>query len=275
MKIQLGLKGSTDSRQIENRLQYHPDVFEFFTDENDFTKEGLRRLRFDLEWIKSEDVKQIVIHQPMRFHGLFTELIAPEDKCRDLYYFIDKSTNDMLQLAFDYDCQVLVHGSYSRQIQQFIDMWDDVNSARAQAYHRMDAFSALGQDHIMFENSISPIFYYGEPKENTYIYDKGYRLAFDTSHCFIKMHGSNDALLASLKQLQNHIVHYHLVDSMGLTHDSLPLGQGKIAWEQVLPLLNPKASSIYEIVLKDQLDAVEQLKSHEYLLQLTQKLRKA
>lgn len=29
--IQLGLKASCDLEQMESRLKYHPDVFEFFT----------------------------------------------------------------------------------------------------------------------------------------------------------------------------------------------------------------------------------------------------
>ena len=36
----LGLKASTDQRQIRDRLQYHPDVFEFHLTENDFTEAG-------------------------------------------------------------------------------------------------------------------------------------------------------------------------------------------------------------------------------------------
>lgn len=275
LNIQLGLKASTDSEQIEDRLLYKPEVFEFYTCENDFTKDGLRRFRYDFERIRSTGVKHIVMHHPMRFHGQFTELIAPYDKCRDLYNFIDRSTNDLLQLAFDYDAQLLVHGSYSRQTQSYINMWGGTEQARKQAYHRMDSFAALGRDHIMFENSISPIFYYGDEDEDRYILDKGYRLAFDTSHCFIKCRGDNEKLLGSLSRLKDHIVHYHLVDSMGETHDSLQLGKGRIDWERVLPLLNDNATDIYEIILKDQRDASEQVASHEYLLNLAEKLRNA
>ena len=275
LKIQLGLKASTDSEQIEDRLRYKPDVFEFYTSENDFTEDGLKRFRYDFEWIKSKGVQKIVMHHPMRFHGQFTELIAPFDKCRDLYNFIDKSTNDLLQLAFDYDAQLLVHGSYSRQTQSYINMWGGVDQAREQAYRRIDSFADLGKNHIMFENSISPIFYYGDEKEDLYIFEKGYRLACDTSHCFIKNQGSNEKLLASMKRLKEHVVHYHLVDSMGETHDSLPLGKGKIDWEKALPLMNDDATSIYEIILKDQRDASEQVASHEYLLGLADKLRNA
>ena len=67
------------------------------------------------------------------------------------------------------------------------------------------------------------------------------------------------------------IVHYHLVDSNGEFHDSLPLGKGKIDWQAVVPLLNPKATSIYEINLADQRDATEQVASHRYLTNLIAK----
>lgn len=190
MQISLGLKASADLRQVKDRLQYKPEVFEFFTAESDFTNDGLKRLQVAIEEVKAAGVKQIVLHHPMRYRDTFTELIAPQEQCRELYYFIDKSTNDLLQLAFD------------------------------------------------------------------------------TSHCFIKVKANNEELLASLTRLKDQIVHYHLVDSYGQTHDSLTLGQGLIDWRRVLPRLNPAATSIYEINLKDQLDASEQVKSHEYLLNL-------
>ncbi|MGT2636904.1 hypothetical protein ACVRWL_03700 [Streptococcus ratti] len=65
--------------------------------------------------------------------------------------------------------------------------------------------------------------------------------------------------------LKNHIVHYHLVDSNGQEHDSLSLGQGSTDWKRIVPLLNPKATSIYEIDLADMLDPKEQLESHACL----------
>ncbi|MCP0886133.1 TIM barrel protein [Ligilactobacillus sp. WILCCON 0076] len=272
MHIDLGLKASVAPEQLNNRLLYKPDVFEFFTSEEDFTADGLKRLAAAIEKVKATATDKIVLHHPMRYQNEFTEIIAPQSTFPELYYFIDKSTNDLLQLAFDYDVQVLVHGSYSRHTNNFIALYPNLNSAQQAAFSRLDKFTALGQEHIMFENSISPIFYYGEKQEDRSILARNYRLAFDTSHCFIKQNGSNKDLLASLKRLRSQIVHYHLVDSMGKKHDSLPLGKGNIDWKNVLPLLNPNATSIYEIVLKDQTDATEQLQSHEYLLNLANKL---
>ena len=44
------------------------------------------------------------------------------------------------------------------------------------------------------------------------------------------------------------IVHYHLVDSNGEFHDSLPLGKGKIDWQAVVPLLNPKLLQFMKLI---------------------------
>lgn len=267
MKLNLGLKASSDLTQIQDRLAYRPDVFEFFTSENDFSQEGLKNLAQAIKLVK-QTTPNIVLHHPMRFGEYFTELVAPATQFPKLYHFIEKSSHDLLQLAFDYDIQVLIHGSYSRQTQTFIDLYPDFETARAVVFKRILKFQELGQTHIMFENSISNLFYYGDPQEEADILATHCRLAFDTSHCFIKCAGDNAKLLASLKNLQKNIVHYHLVDSLGKTHDSLPLGKGKIDWPAVLPLLNPQATSIYEINLANQNDALEQIQSHQYLTSL-------
>ncbi|KRL01176.1 TIM barrel protein [Liquorilactobacillus capillatus] len=265
----LGLKAGSDPKQVKDRLQYSPVVFEFFTNEADFTSEGIKRLEYDLQWVKAEATNKIILHHPMRFRGEFTELVAPEKKFPELRKFIYQSTEKLLQLAFDNNVQVLVHGSYARHTQFFIDMYPSLAAARQAVYLQLDKLAEWGKDHIMFENSISPIFYYGEREEENTIIARKYRLAFDTSHCFIKCAGDNKILQQSLRHLKEQIVHYHLVDSMGENkHDSLTLGQGKIDWKEVLPLLNPQATSIYEINLRNQEDAKEQVESHRYLTDL-------
>lgn len=268
MRVQLGLKGSTSPSQYQDRLNYHPDVFEFFTQESDFTQEGLKKLRDAIQAVQQQATKKIILHQPMRFQKTtYTELIAPEKQCPELYHFVEQSTIDMLQLANDYNVQVLVHGAYLRKTEMYIAMYQSFDDAQEAAFQRMDHFNEMGHDHIMFENSISPIFCYGDPMLEDRILAHNYRLAFDTSHCFIAEHGSNDKLVASLKHLMNATVHYHLVDSLGQQHDSLVLGTGRIDWQRVLPLLNQnsKASWIYEINLKDPTKAQEQIESYRYM----------
>ena len=136
----------------------------------------------------------------------------------------------------------------------------------------MDHFCHIGKDYIMFENGISKLYSYGNPDFDHLLAEKGYPLAYDISHAFIYLHGDNEALQQSLKTLKDHIVHYHLVDSLGETHNSLTLGHGKIDWAKALPLFNETASIIYEINLKDLTNPVEQLESHAYLKQIAQNL---
>ncbi len=272
--IDLGLKASSQSEQLKNRLSYRPNVFEFYTDEDDFTKEGIKKLTAAILQVKEQGVAHIILHHPMRYKGEYTELVAPQNDFKELNYFIDSSTNQLLQLSFDYNLQTLLHGSYSRHTEKMIALYPSFSEARNVVYQKLDRYANLGQSHIMFENSISRLFYYGCADEDRFILDKKYRLAFDLSHCFIKIKADNPKLCASLKRLKSHIVHYHLVDSMGLTHDSLPLGKGKINWEDVLPLLNENASSIFEIKLANENEATEQVASYHYLIGIYNKLNK-
>ncbi|KRL04382.1 sugar phosphate isomerase/epimerase [Liquorilactobacillus oeni] len=271
-KPELGLKASSSKEQITNRLKYHPKVFEFFTSENDFTTEGLKRLEYAIELVKNEATSKIVLHHPMRFKGEFTELVAPQTIFPDLCHFVQRSTDALLQLSFDHDVQTLLHGSYARHTLKMISLYPSQAKARAYVYDQLDKYAQLGKKHIMFENSFSPLFYYGKEDEDQYIFNKGYRLAFDVSHCFIKDKGSNEQLTASLLRLRDHVVHYHLVDSLGKSHDSLQLGKGSIDWRNVLPCLNPQASSIYEVQLNNENDAKEQVASHQYLTKIYNEL---
>ncbi|MCF6166364.1 Xylose isomerase protein TIM barrel [Furfurilactobacillus rossiae] len=271
MKVLLGLKGSTDPAQYRNRLQYHPDVFEFYLDQHDLTPEGRAHLQDAIDDAKAV-TSRIVMHQPMRYGKWFNEMVTPKKEMPDLYHFLRYSSDTLLDLAVKNDIQLLLHGSYSRQTQHFIDLYPNFETAQHVVFERLDEYAKQGGNHIMFENSISPLFFYGDPHMDQVIFDRNYRLAFDTSHCFIKNHGSNAVLAASLAKLGNHVVHYHLVDSMGLTHDSLTLGLGRIDWARVLPLLNPKASSIFEINLADPTKATEMLNSYDYLKQIAANL---
>lgn len=268
MLAKLGLKASADPQQLQSRLQYHPEVFEFYTSQTNFSSQGLKGLKEAILQVKDQATDKIVLHHPMTFEGEFLEMVTPEELLPQVTHFLEKSTNDLLQLAFDHDCQVLVHGSYELRNKAVMDYYGSWEKANQALFQRLDYFAELGQEHIMFENSISPLFYFGDPAYDALLFAKNYRLAFDISHSFIKMQGSNSKLLASLKTLKDHIVHYHLVDSMGESHDSLPLGQGRIDWSGVLDLLNPSATAIYEIDLKDMNNPLEQLQSHQYLTQL-------
>ncbi len=269
-KVQLGLKSSSDEKQVESRLSHHPDVYEFYTSEKDFTTDGLNRLKEAILEVKME-TKQIILHHPMTYQKEFLELVVPQKLFPETYYFLEKSTNNLLQIAFDLDTQVLIHGSYELKNKKMFDFYGNWEKANNHLFNELQRYSNLGKERIMFENSISPLFYFGDSNYDQQIFDANIQLAFDVSHSFIKFKGNNNILLESLRRLKDHIVHYHLVDSMGEIHDSLPLGQGKIDWLSVYSLLNTKATSIYEIDLVDMKNPLEQLQSHQYILDLLYK----
>lgn len=272
---QLGLKGSSSREQIDDRLRHHPQVYEFFTAANDFTPQGYQHLYDAIQYVQSRKIRQIVLHHPMAFGKYHADVVAPERYYPDLYRFIEETTSQLIRLASDLNVQVLVHGGYSGPtVEHMVDLYPSIQAAREAVYRRLDRFAQDGGDHIMFENSIAPVFAYGHRDQEEEILAHHYRLAFDTSHCFIELHGDNRGLQASLSHLAPAVVHYHLVDSRGQTHDSLPLGTGKIDWAGVLPRLNPQASSIYEINLRDQINCQEQLASHTYLKLLADQLKR-
>lgn len=272
MHIQLGLKAGVNDRQIADRLQYHPEVFEFHLTEANVTPDGLKQLREKIQYVRQNGVQQVVLHHPMNWGKRHLELSMSAKTSPERYRFLWQSTLDLLELAQAEDVQLLVHGSYDEPVAQLTEGYEHLWEASQALFKRMDYLQQIGGKQIIFENSISPLFYYGNPDLDQAIFAKNYRLAFDVSHCFIKLHGDNQALLQSLRTLGPHVHHYHLVDSMGLDHDGLPLGTGKIDWRQVLPLLNPTASRIYEVQLTDQNDAHEMMTSHAYLQQLAQEL---
>ncbi|GAF40458.1 xylose isomerase domain protein TIM barrel [Agrilactobacillus composti DSM 18527 = JCM 14202] len=58
----LGLKASTDPQQVNERLQYHPDVFEFYTDRQDVTDSGLIHLTKMIRLVQDQGIQHIIIH---------------------------------------------------------------------------------------------------------------------------------------------------------------------------------------------------------------------
>ncbi len=264
----LGLKASTDEAQLEERLQHQPEVFEFYTQASDMTPDGLAHLSQMIDRVKSAGVDHVIIHHPMAFDHAHNELAVSALRNPASYQFMMGSTESIIELAKAKDVQVLVHGAYNAPLSWIKAQFGSLEAGRELVFDRLDYFKALGGNHVMFENALSPLFRFGEPGFERRIMGHHYRLAYDISHAFIVLHGDNDKLVSSLARLAPQIVHYHLVDSMGQKHDSLPLGQGNIDWVRVKRVLNPNATNIYEITLDDEDNCQAMLDSHNYLKSL-------
>jgi sugar phosphate isomerase/epimerase len=74
-------------------------------------------------------------------------------------------------------------------------------------------------------------------------------LTIDVSHSFIALQGDNQGLEEHLEKFHVFATYFHLADSMGIIHDALPLGTGRINWRMVKPYVNDK-DFIFEVDLK-------------------------
>ncbi|MHC0443643.1 hypothetical protein, partial [Flavobacterium sp. 3-210] len=77
---------------------------------------------------------------------------------------------------------------------------------------RMLDLTATAPDNVVFENSLLPVFAYGDPEFEERLLALQLPLAYDVSHAFIYVHGDNNKLIASMRHLRPFVRHYHLVD---------------------------------------------------------------
>lgn len=268
-QVQLGLKAAAEPTQLLDRLKYRPTVFEFFTAEADFTPTGLHRLRTAVQFVQEAVTPTIVIHHPMKFQGQHLDQLLDPHREAAAYSFLHRSTADLLELAQRFNVRVLIHGGYGgAESQRLIDEYPSLADAQETVFTRLDHLIRQGGGHVMIENGLTPTFLYGDPALDARIIQHHWPLVCDLSHVFIGLNGDMDATVATLRRLAPQIRHYHLVDSLGQRHDSLPLGEGLIDWQRVLPLLNPAASMIYEVPDETDATCANMLHSYHYLRDL-------
>lgn len=264
-KIQLGLKAAQDPAQLMNRLQYRPQVFEFFTSAADFEPAAFQALKAAVQFVKTNVTEQIVIHHPMSYQGVHLDQLLDPHREAGAYQFLQTSTAQLLELATELDVKILVHGGYGSDSAPLIKAYDSLATARDVVFEQLDELVRQANGHVIIENGVTASFMYGDPQLDERIIQHHYPLVCDLSHVFIALHGDMALTMLALKRLAPLIQHYHLVDSMGQRHDSLPLGQGLIDWPRVLPVLNPHATMIYEVPDETDATCANMLSSYHYL----------
>jgi len=268
-KIQLGLKASAEIEQLMNRLQYRPEVFEFFTSAADFEPASFKALVEAIQFVKTNVTERVIIHHPMSYRDWHLDQLLDEEREPAAYQFLQTSTEQLLTLASDLDVQVLIHGGYGGSDSlKLLNEYESLMAARTAVFERLDQLVRQAKGHVMIENGITPSFMYGDPQLDELIIQHNLPLVCDVSHVFIGLHGDMDLTMLALKRLAPLIQHYHLVDSLGQQHDSLPLGQGLIDWQRVLPVLNPGATMIYEVPDETDATCANMLSSYHYLRSL-------
>ncbi|VDG33314.1 sugar phosphate isomerase/epimerase [Lactobacillus sp.] [Lactiplantibacillus mudanjiangensis] len=270
--VQLGLKAAQTPKQLMNRLQYRPKTFEFFTSAADFEPDAFKNLKTAITFVAKNVTTDIVVHHPMSYQGIHLDQLLDPQRETVAYNFLQKSTSDLLDLATDLNIRVLIHGGYGSDSATLIKEYESITAARETVFARLDTLVRQGNGHVMIENGITPSFMYGDPQLDEQIIHHQLPLVCDISHVFIGLHGDMELTMLALKRLKPLIKHYHLVDSLGQQHDSLPLGTGLIDWQRVLGELNPTASMIYEVPDETDATCANMLSSYHYLRNLETKL---
>ena len=262
-KVQLGLKASAQPAQLMNRLQYRPEVFEFFTSSADFQPERFKALKAAVKFVLANVTEKVIVHHPMSYQGTHLDQLLDPQRQPEAYQFLHASTDQLLDLANDLDVKILVHGGYGGT--ELLDQYPSVTAARTVVLSRLDELVRQANGHVMIENGITPSFMYGDPQLDEQLIQHHFPLVCDLSHVFIGLHGDMELTMLALKRLVPLIQHYHLVDSLGQQHDSLPLGRGLIDWQRVLPVLNSHATMIYEVPDETDATCANMLSSYHYL----------
>lgn len=257
----LGLKCSLNEKQILDRLSYNPDLIELHLFDSDMYGAGRSKLESVIIDLLDRDI-DVVLHHPMFYNRSFQDILAPDLEVRS---FFDFSTQVLISLCKKYHIKCVVHPQYSQSNTlnetELYDLKD-----------RMNYFNELADGCILWENSIVGLTTF----ENERVYEDiigplNLPFCFDISHAFISFKGDNDKLIHALEKCKHNIKYFHVVDSIGMEHDSLKLGMGSIDWSRVFPYIKDK-KYIFEIGLSDQEDCREMLESFEYLNRLKSSL---
>lgn len=249
------LKGNLDRANFDNRLTYEPEILEFYLsdrdmDQPDVIRERIRELR--------ERGITAYLHHPPKLNGKFLDLLSNDPEIQRFYHW---SSELLAQICVEEGARCVVHAHYSGT-----ESCIDVSLERTlQLREQIAGILSYAREVFVWEDSIEGLFSYANP----YLIDDlivplQLPLNVDVSHSFISLRGDNQKLRHVLERTRSYAQYYHLVDSLGLVHDSLPLGQGRIDWNMVKPLVMDK-DFIFEIGLAgDHMDCTPMVESAVY-----------
>ena len=256
----LGLKCSTSYSQFYDRLSRNPDVIEFFLIEEDLFGNNRIELENKIKIAQNKGIR-VYLHHPMGFQNTWLNIIDDNPKHSSFY---DVSTLILIDICESYDIYCVIHPHYG-----VVDGYEKIDfripDNIKKAKERISHFQNLSKNRILWENSVVGFFSFENPDFiSDFIFELNLPICFDISHAFISFQGDNQKLKLAIDTLQSHTRYYHVVDSMGLEHDSLQLGKGKTDWSQLTPYLKD-LPYIFEIDIKDLNNCNEMINSFNYL----------
>lgn len=250
------LKTSLHPQQIDNRLLYNPEIIELHLKEENLYKP--EEILENIHALKSKGVR-VYLHHPTTYKGKYLDIISSDCKMRDFY---DWSSKELAAICKKENIKCIIHCHYVRS--ESSDFGDQ--AARDETRKRIEEILRINDQCFLWEDSIKGIF----SAENPFLLSEIIKplnlpLNIDISHTFIALKGDNQRLQKNLESFHGFANYFHLVDSMGQSHDALPLGKGNIDWTMVKPYVEKK-DFVFEIDLRSSnfLDCGLMIESVEY-----------
>jgi sugar phosphate isomerase/epimerase len=234
------LKSGLQHDQVLNRLFYNPEIIELHLEEQHLYQPDL--IVRTIQFLKAKGVR-VYLHHPTTFQGKHLDIVSPFQQMSNHY---DWSCKLLASICRMEDVNCVIHCHYKA-----LDTHDYLNAAnRALMRGRIEEILHICDKSFLWEDTTAGIF----SAQNPYLLDEivgplQLPLTIDLSHSFISLNGDNKRLKEHLDAFHQYANYFHVVDSSGRRHDSLPLGAGKIDWKMVKPYLKDR-DFIFEIDLR-------------------------
>lgn len=237
--------------QLANRLKYNPEILELQLFEQDLADP--ERICLIIQALKKRGI-QVYLHHPMKYKGIFVDILSEDRERRNFY---DGSCFLLHEICKKERVQCVVHPHYRDS--ESSRLYDSFTQAKMR--RRLSFFLDRCGDSFLWENTTQGIFSWQNPRFVQDIVEPlQLPVCMDISHAFIAFQGDQARLVESMEAIAPFADYYHVVDSLGVSHDSLSIGQGRIQWESIWPFLDQK-KFIFEIGLADYQDCTPMLNS--------------
>ncbi|XEC96338.1 TIM barrel protein [Paenibacillus tarimensis] len=253
------LKTNMNIVNVENRLKYNPKIVEFYLNDTDLQRPDLIRDRIRL--LKRHGVT-VYLHHPPKVEGIFLDILSDGEPVRSFYR---RSSELLAAICNEEGAKCVLHANYAGGAP-----WETATKEQMRRLKReIEAVQSFADGCFVWEDSTEGLFCYANPRLiDEVIAPLRLPLNVDVSHTFIALRGDNAGLKRVLEATKPYTRYYHLVDSMGMEHDSLPLGQGRIDWRMVKPYVKD-SEFIFEIGLSgDHSDCTPMVDSARYFAEL-------
>ncbi|WP_199613850.1 TIM barrel protein [Paenibacillus alkalitolerans] len=257
------LKTNLTNKAIQDRLQYDPEIIELHLEAADLNAPS--RLLEVIRLFKERGIK-VFLHHPAKINGKFLDILSSDPEVQSYYW---QSSRILADICQEEKIRCVIHAHYSGT--------ESSTHVSAHQTRRMkdkiDEILSFGQGIFLWEDTIEGLFSYSNPYLiEDLIAPLKLPLNIDVSHAFISLRGDNHKLKHVLERTAPFVRYFHLVDSLGIGHDSLPLGQGAIDWEMVIPYTE-NHDFIFEIGLSgDHTDCRLMVESAAYYTNLLQQV---